>query len=78
MSSNNKPTNMPQKIFLLVGIMSLISILAAKEWFTLHVDGLARDLNLTVSDTWLVIFVSMIFGVVLLTWFFTSIKISRK
>lgn len=75
---SSKQENIPQKITVILAMLVLISILAAKEVFTEHVEGLASQLDMTVADTWLIIFVVAIFLVVLITWFFTSIKIEKQ
>ena len=59
-------------------ILSLVMILSAKEFFTIHVEGLSQTLGITVSDTWLLIFAITVFAAMIITWFFTSIKIERK
>jgi len=76
--NNQKNQKIPQKITVLLALMALVSILAAKEFFTEHVQGLSDQFNLTIADTWLIIFVLAVFSMVLISWFFTSIRISKK
>ena len=78
MSRNNKPEKVPQKIAVILTIMGLAIILSAKEFFQIHVQGLADQLNMSLSDTWLAIIIVVGFGMVFITWFFTSIRIERK
>jgi len=76
--NKQRSEKIPQKVTVLLALMALVSILAAKEFFTEHVQGLSDQLNLTIADTWMIIFVLAVFSMVLITWFFTSIRISKK
>lgn len=78
MSSQNQRNRMPEKIVVLLAVMGLVIILAAKEWFTIYVIDLADHFNLTVGDMWLIIIVVTAFLVVFITWFFQSIRVEKR
>ena len=73
-----KNEKVPQKIAGLLAILVLVMILSAKEFFTVYVQGFADQIGVSLGDAWVIIFVVAAFLLVLITWFFTSIRIEKK
>ena len=73
-----KNEKVPQKIAGLLAILVLVMILSAKEFFTVYVQGFADQIGVSLGDAWVIIFVVSAFLLVLITWFFTSIRIEKK